>query len=80
MSDFDLLLEDIKRARDEIKLRVHLASMEVKDEWNDLEGKWKDFSDRAEMEQSAEGLGSAFSQLGDELKQAYVRIRNALND
>ena len=80
MSDFDLLLEDIKRARDEIKLRMHLASMEVKDEWNDLEGKWKDFSDRAEMEQSAEGLGSAFSQLGDELKQAYVRIRNALND
>ncbi len=48
--------------------------------WNDLERKWKDFSDRAEMEQSAEGLGSAFSQLGGEFKQAYVRIRNALND
>ena len=78
MSEFNRLLEDLKRARDEIQLRMHLASMEVKEEWNDLEGKWDDFSARADMGSTAEGLGSAFTQLGSELKQGYARIRDAL--
>lgn len=79
MSDFDRLVEDLKKARDEIKLKLHLASMDAKDEWEDLEQKWDEFSTRADMNRSAEGVGDALDQLGGELKQAYLRFRNALN-
>lgn len=79
MSDFDRLVEDLKKARDEIKLKLHLASMDAKEEWTDLEQKWDEFSTRADMNRSAEGVGDALDQLGGELKQAYQRFRNALN-
>lgn len=80
MKDFDQMLDDLKKARDEIQLQMHLASMEAKDEWDELEGKWEKFTSRAEMEKSYEGVSDALSGLGEELKQAYVRFRNALTD
>ena len=73
-----LRFADLKRARDEINLKLHLASLEVKDEWGDLEGKWQSFSERAEVHRSADGVGAALGSLGEELKQAYQRIRKAL--
>jgi len=78
MSDFDKLKADLERMRDELRLKMHLASMDAKEEWNDLEQKWQSFSDRAEMNKSAEGLGAALGDLGDELKAAYQRLRKAL--
>lgn len=78
MSDLDSLIADLKRARDEINLKLHLASLEVKDEWGDLEGKWQSFSERAEVHRSADGVSAALGSLGEELKQAYQRIRKAL--
>lgn len=80
MNDFDRLFDDLKKARDEIKLQLHLASMEAKEEWEDLENKWQAFSSRADMDKSYEGVSDALSGLGDELKQAYLRFRNALHD
>lgn len=79
MSDFDRLIEDLKKARDDIKLQLHLASMDARDEWVGLERKWEHFSARAEVDKSAEGVGGALDSLGEELKQAYVRFRNAIN-
>ena len=78
MSDFDKLKADLERIRDEVRLKMHLASMEAKEEWTELEGKWQSFSDRAEVDKSKEGLGAALGEVGEELKQAYRRLRNAL--
>jgi len=80
MNDFEQLLEDVKKARDEIRLQLHLASMEAKDEWDELEHKWDRFSAKADMETSYEGVSDALSGLGEELKQAYRRFRNALTE
>jgi hypothetical protein len=78
MSDFEELKADLERIRDEIRLKLHLASMDAKDEWHDLEGKWQSFSERAEMHKTAEGLGAALGDVGEELKQAYRRLRKAI--
>jgi hypothetical protein len=78
MSDFDSLKDDLKKARDEILLKLHLASMEVKDEWREVEGKWQSFTERAEVHRSADGLSDAMVKLGDELKVAFQRIRKAI--
>ena len=78
MADLHDLNRDLKKLRDELSLRMHLASMEAKQEWNELETKWQKFSSRAKLEDSAEGVGNALELLGEELKKGYKRLKVAL--
>ena len=78
MSDFDELIADLKQKRDELRVQMHLASKEVQDEWEELEAKMNDFAAKAELDKTGEGLGEAFRGLGQELKQGYERIRDAI--
>jgi hypothetical protein len=80
MTDFDGLKEELKGLRDELDLKMHLASLELKDEWQELEGKWESFSSRAGLEASAESVGSALGLLGQEIKTSYHRMKEALKD
>ncbi len=78
MADLQKLTDDLKRVRDEIKLKIHLGSMEAQDEWADLEKRWKTFREKAELDRTAGELGDTAKQLGADLKAAYERIRKAL--
>lgn len=80
MTDLDDLKQDLKRLRDEVRLRVHLGSMEARQEWDELETQWERFSDRAGLEDSAENVGDALELLGAELKRGYQRLKAALRD
>ena len=80
MSDYDELIEDLKQKRDEIRVQIHLASKEVQEEWEELEGKVSRIASRADLDKTGEGLGEAFSKLGEELKLGYERVRKALKD
>ena len=87
MTDFDDVIEELKQKRDELRVQIHLASKEIKDEWNDLEekmedfsGKAKQFSDDTKLKETGEGIGDALSQLGGELKRGYERITDAIGD
>ena len=42
-------LASLEKARDEIRVQMHLASMEVQEEWQELEKKMEDFSDKAKQ-------------------------------
>jgi hypothetical protein len=80
MADLKDLMQELKQTRDELALKMHLASMEVREEWDDLERQWETFKARADVEQTAEGVGSALGQLGKELNGGYQRLRKALKD
>lgn len=87
MADIDEIIEDLKQRRDELRLQIHLASKEVKDEWDELEekmeeftGKAKEFAEEAKLKETGEGLGEALGKLGHELKLGYQRIRDATKD
>ena len=80
MADIDDLLEELKQKRDELRVQMHLASKEAQVEWEDLEEKMKEFSRRAELEKTGEGLGNALQNLGHELMQGYRRMRKAVSD
>ena len=87
MSDFDDKLEELKAelatARDELRVQIHLAKADAKDEWEELEKKWADFEQKWDKvgdaaEDAAKDIGVALSQLGSELKAGYQRIRESL--
>lgn len=80
MSDLDDILEDLKQKRDELRLQMHLASKEAKDEWNELEDKMEEFSEKAKIGETGQGVGKALGQLGQEIKLGYERLRKAVKD
>jgi peptidoglycan hydrolase CwlO-like protein len=87
MADLDDIIEDLKQKRDELRVQIHLASREVKEEWEELEEKMNDFSartkqfaDDARIKETGEGVGEALKKLGREIKLGYDRIRDAVKD
>lgn len=80
MSEFDELIADLKQKRDELRVKIHLASKDAQDEWQELEEKMSDFAARAELDKTGEGLSDAFRGLGQELKQGYERLWGAIKN
>jgi hypothetical protein len=79
------LLETLKRERDEIRVQLHLAQAEARDEWERMEKKWENFHGKAaavgEVAAGAsKDVGAAARVLGEELKKGYARIRKAIAD
>jgi len=80
MSEYDDLVADLKQKRDELRLKIHLASKEAQVEWEDLEKKMQEFSSRAELDKTGEGIGDALGKFAEELKLGYKRIRDAIKE
>jgi len=80
MADLHDMNRDLKKLRDELELKMHLASMEAKQEWKALDAKWQSFSSKAKLEDSAESVGDALQLLGEELKRGYKRLKAALKN
>lgn len=73
----------LKRERDELRLKMHLAKMDAKDEWDMAEVKWAAFEERmkehkADADDASEEVKTILSDLGDDIARAYKRIRAAL--
>ncbi len=79
------LVETLKTERDELMVKLHLASMDIKDEFNDLDEKWDLISEKASeaandaVEVSEDAIAKA-KVVGEELKEAYQRIRARLSE
>ena len=80
MSEYDDLVADLKQKRDELRLKIHLASKEAQEEWQELEEKMDDFVSRADLGRTGEGIGDALGKFAEELKLGYKRIRDAIKE
>jgi hypothetical protein len=78
LSDVYKLIEDLKRARDEVKLHIHLGPTDARAEWAGLEKRWHALSSKAALHKTGGELSGTAKKLGSELKHAYVRLRKAL--
>ena len=70
-------LSSLAQLRDEIRVRLHLAQLDAKDKWQELEGQLMSLEHRV----AADGgsvLG-ATAQLAKELKQSLVDFRQRLS-
>jgi len=77
MKEWDTVLNDLRRMRDELRLQLHLAGKEAEQEWDDIVKEWDRFVSKAQLEQSAEEIGEAAKALGLKIKEAYERARKA---
>ena len=77
--EFDKLMAKLIAERDEVNLKLHLASMEIKEEFEGTELIWEQIKQKASdiaddsVETTDEFIG-ATKIIGEELTEAYQRI------
>lgn len=81
--DFDNLIEKLKTERDEISLKLHLASMEAKAEFDGAEQQWQLVKTKAteiadDSVETSEDFIAKAKIIGEELKETYQRIAQRL--
>lgn len=77
------LLQELQRKRDELRVKIHLAGAEAREEWEKAEKKWERLRSRLAVvgeaaEETGDDVGEALEQLGEELRKGYRRIRDLL--
>jgi hypothetical protein len=80
--DVGRMVEELKHERDEIALQIHLARAELRDDWDELEEKWKQMRRKGSevleaSEDSSDEIWAAVLLLRDELKAGYTRIKES---
>ena len=79
------LITSLKQERDELKLKIHLAGMEGKEEYERLSGKIDELTDQYEpvkdaLQESASNVLSAFLLAAGEMKNGFHRVRKAITE
>ena len=78
MADFDQLLADLQKVRDELEIKVQQGSKEAQVQWSSYEKKWETFAAEARLHESAKDVSAAARILGDELRAGFEGIKKAL--
>jgi DNA anti-recombination protein RmuC len=74
--DLEDTREDLKRTADEIRVKLHLAGMDAKDAWDDLQPRIEDFERR--FDAKAEEVSEELKALGSDIKQRLLNIKAKL--
>ena len=81
--EFAKLVEKLRTERDEIKLKLHLASMDARKEFEATEKQWSQLKIKAseitdDAKETSEELIAKSKIVGEELKETYRRILKRL--
>lgn len=79
-SELAHLVEALRKERDELRVKLHLAKSDARDEWEKVEHKWQQVEARlpqvkAELGSAAGNVGAALALAIEEIQAAYQRIR-----
>ena len=74
--DLEDTREDLKRTADEIRVKLHLAGMDAKDAWDDIQPRIEDFERR--FDAKAGEVGEELKALGSDIKQRLLNIKAKL--
>ncbi|MCP4510173.1 MAG: hypothetical protein GY903_00555 [Fuerstiella sp.] len=82
-STLETLMGHLRQERDELRLKMHLAEMEAKDEYDRLSGKLDELTVqydpvRTAVSESADNVISALALAAGEMKNGFQRVRKAL--
>lgn len=73
---------DLRAIADEVRVKIHLGSLEAKDAWNDLEPKVHEFEQKADKLKTDIGaelkqVGAGLKHVGDDLKHVGKDLKHA---
>ncbi len=74
--DLEETRNDLRRAADEIKVKLHLAGMDAKDAWEEIQPRMADFERR--FDAKADEVGDELKALGHDIKQRLANIKAKL--
>lgn len=82
-SKLDGILRKLETERDELRVKLNLAKMEAKEEWDDVEKKIEALRGRMkvvgeEAKEASGDVGAAIDVLADEVKEGFSRLRKML--
>ena len=74
------ITEALRRQRDQLQLKLHLAKADARDEWDEVEKKWERLKVKLSAlqetaEDVSEDIGHALKKLASEIEEGYERIR-----
>jgi uncharacterized protein YjbJ (UPF0337 family) len=77
------LAERLKQERDELKLKLHLGTADLRDEWDELEEKWDGLLGKLRQagdaaDEATDDIKTAARLLANELKEGYEKVRKRL--
>ena len=83
--DFERVVAKLREERDELRVKMHLATLEAKGEWQDLEEKWGHLEAHlGELKDNAvetgHEIGAGVEVVAEEIGAAYRRIRERLSE
>ena len=75
----------LRKERDELRVKLHLGTMEAKEEWEGLEKKWQHFESQLgekkdDVVEASREVSEAVGLIAKELGAAYRRIREGLRE
>lgn len=81
--EIEKAVRQLEQQRDELRLKLHLAGAEARDEWDRIERQIGDLRARlaplrAAAAESAAEIGAAARLLAGEIRQGFERIRRRL--
>ena len=75
--DLEDTRNDLKRAADEIRLKLHLAGMDAKDAWEEVQPRLADFEQR--FDAKAEEVGEELKALGSDIMKRLQNIKSKIS-
>ena len=72
----DDIRAEMEKTAGEIRVKMHLAGMDAKDKWNELEPKLHDFEQRAER--ATEKVSAELTDFAHDLRDRLRRLRKDL--
>lgn len=78
--DLKVIMDELKQQREELVVQAHLAKAEAKQELEQLDKKWQNFSFRAqkvldELKETSGDVQTDLKIIGADLKERYSRIK-----
>ena len=79
----DKQLDSVRAVRDELEVKLHLGSADLRDQWAKLEKGWQHLEGRLkvlgnESEDVAKEIGETLEVLADQLRDGYDRVKKLL--
>lgn len=81
--EVEKLLQQLARQRDELQVKMSLAKLEVREEWEKLDKKWEHLKAEApkirdELSETKENVTTALRRAAEEIRDGYARLRERL--